>query len=679
MKRTLFILLALVLCLGLAGCGGEPASEAEDIAPPAADASVLAAPEMAYASKPLPLPEGVTEMTSVAVAGDTIYLCAGSTLYALDADGNVLRSFPLAVSDGSVAAMTAASDGTLWLMTVPAPSAVQPVSSVCHFDAEKGQVLGAFDLPATGVVPTEICADTAQERLYVSAGAQTLALDWNGNVLLQLAGQVYDLALAADGTLCALDAQPEAAALLALDFEDQRWDRALTFDTQDVGLYSGGQSHDLLADVDGTLCSLDTESLSLTPLLETALANATDLTNACALPEGRFLLEDWYGPTLYLARPAEGGGPVTITVAILNQSVLGPVVTAFNNSQDAYRVVLKNYAMEYNDQNNYYHDTAGLEHLGLDIASGDGPDILALDQLPVYQYIKNGLLEDLWPYIDADPDIDRSDLDEGMLAALETDGALYELATAVQMPALIAAPGTLDESQPVTWTGILEALGENAFAGNGADGLLDKAVCGDGSPFVDWEQNTCDFENDEFLALLALAKGAEQPKDPSTAPSILLRSVFAEQDLALNARELGLDDEVPAVLGLPGREGARYLLSPLIDFAICSQSEHKDGAWAFLRTFLTAPSTAWLGRYLTKGVQTDPSMFPEDVPADLLDRSGDGADEAFAAANGVFHSDTAAVNILREEAAPFLAGQAAAEDAAANIQNRMRLYLSERG
>ena len=41
--------------------------------------------------------------------------------------------------------------------------------------------------------------------------------------------------------------------------------------------------------------------------------------------------------------------------------------------------------------------------------------------------------------------------------------------------------------------------------------------------------------------------------------------------------------------------------------------------------------------------------------------------------------DVAAVNILREEAAPYLAGQTDARTAAANIQNRMRLYLSERG
>ncbi len=675
MKKILSILLAGAMCLGLAACGGSPAGKAAAV--PTADTSALAAPEQTYISAPMTLPEGVTEPTAAAAEGDTVYLCAGAALYSLDSGGTVTGSVDLAVDEGAVAAMAPAGDGTLWLMTVLQPTnGAQPTSAVCRLDPEQGQVLAAFDLP-TASASADMCSDGEARRLYISASAELLVLDWDGNELARLPGQVYDLALAADGTVCALDQQPDGAYLLTLDLDGQRWERVLAFDSQDVGLYSGGQGHGLLAEVDGTLCGLAPDTAAFTPLLDLAAANVTMLSAAFPLADGAFLLKDQYSPALYMARPGEAGsGPETVTLAVFGAGMLTPAVTAFNNSQDAYRVVLKDYS--YDEQTGAYldyYDTAGLAQLGLDIASGEGPDILALDAAPVYQYIKDGLLEDLYPYIDADPDIGREDLDGTLLAALETEGALYELAPVAQLRTLIAAPGALDGVE-LAWSALLERFDQDAFAGEGGSGLLEAGVCGDGSPFVDWEKGVCDFENDEFLALLALAKGAEQPAESGGA-ALLVRSVFGGAALAQNAGELGLAGQVPALRGLPGREGERYLLSPLMDFGILAQSEHKDGAWAFLRTLLTEPNGMWLGHFLAKDAGAD-APAPEGLSAEELAQLDQAADAAFSAAGGVFHRDMYVAAILREETAPYFAGQAGAEDAASAIQNRVSLYLSER-
>lgn len=672
MKKILSILLTGALCLGLAACGGQQTAGSA----PKADTSALAAPEQTYVTRPLSLPEGVTEPAAAAAAGDTVYLCAGSTLYSLDSGGAMTGSVDLAVDGGAVAAMAPAGDGTLWLMTVLQPAAgARTANAVCRLDPEKGQVLASFDLPIASAA-ADMCSDGENRRLYISASSELLVLDWDGNELARLPGQVYDLALAADGTVCALDQQPDGACLLTLDLDGRRWERALAFHTQDVGLYSGGQGHDLLAEAGGTLCALEPDTAALAPLLDLASANVITLSAAFPLADGAFLLADRYGPTLYLARPDDGSGPETVTLAVFGAGMLTPAVTAFNNSQDEYRVVLKDYT--YDEKTGAYldyYDTAGLARLGLDIASGEGPDILALDAVPVYQYVKDGLLEDLYPYIDADPDIGREALDGTLLAALERDGALYELAPVVQLRTLISAPGALDGMEELTWSALLERVGEGAFAGEGGSGLLEAGVCGDGSPFVDWEANACDFENDEFLALLALAKGAEQPGDE--APSLLVRSVFGGAGLAQNAGELGLEGQDPALRGLPGREGERYLLSPLLDFGILARSEHKDGAWAFLRTLLTEPDGMWLGRFLAKDAGADASA-PEGLPAEDLARLDQAADGAFSAADGVFHRDMYVAAILREETAPYFAGQAGAEDTAAAIQDRVSLYLAER-
>ena len=56
------------------------------------------------------------------------------------------------------------------------------------------------------------------------------------------------------------------------------------------------------------------------------------------------------------------------------------------------------------------------------------PDLIANNmQMPIRQYAAKGLLEDLWPYIDADPEYSRDKLMTKPLESLQTDGKLYQL------------------------------------------------------------------------------------------------------------------------------------------------------------------------------------------------------------------------------------------------------------
>ena len=52
--------------------------------------------------------------------------------------------------------------------------------------------------------------------------------------------------------------------------------------------------------------------------------------------------------------------------------------------------------------------TAGITKLNADIAAGNVPDIMVINnQLPVNSYIEKGLFEDLNPYIEKDEELDR--------------------------------------------------------------------------------------------------------------------------------------------------------------------------------------------------------------------------------------------------------------------------------
>jgi len=57
--------------------------------------------------------------------------------------------------------------------------------------------------------------------------------------------------------------------------------------------------------------------------------------------------------------------------------------------------------------------------------SGGGPDILAMDVLPIQQLARSGMLEDLSAYMDADPSFERADFRTNIFDAAEIDGRLW--------------------------------------------------------------------------------------------------------------------------------------------------------------------------------------------------------------------------------------------------------------
>ena len=59
------------------------------------------------------------------------------------------------------------------------------------------------------------------------------------------------------------------------------------------------------------------------------------------------------------------------------------------------------------------------------LMSGEGPDILAVDVIPVAKYVESGLLENLAPYMEQDPEFDRSDYRVNILDAVTWKGGTW--------------------------------------------------------------------------------------------------------------------------------------------------------------------------------------------------------------------------------------------------------------
>jgi hypothetical protein len=114
---------------------------------------------------------------------------------------------------------------------------------------------------------------------------------------------------------------------------------------------------------------------------------------------------------------------LTLACLYLDYNLRSQIVR-FNKTNPDYRIVVKDYSEYATDDDS----NAGLTKLNTEIISGNVPDIIANETgLPLAQYASKGLLEDLWPYIDADPEYSRDKLMAQPLNAAQTEGKLYRL------------------------------------------------------------------------------------------------------------------------------------------------------------------------------------------------------------------------------------------------------------
>ena len=80
------------------------------------------------------------------------------------------------------------------------------------------------------------------------------------------------------------------------------------------------------------------------------------------------------------------------------------MIVKFNRGNDKYRIEVTDYS-EYNNEENGYD--AGLTKLNTEIMAGNVPDILDISSLNYVQLASKGIIEDLYPYIDAYEELNR--------------------------------------------------------------------------------------------------------------------------------------------------------------------------------------------------------------------------------------------------------------------------------
>ena len=363
-----------------------------------------------------------------------------------------------------------------------------------------------------------------------------------------------------------------------------------------------------------------------------------------------------------------------------------------------------------------------------ELISGKGPDIIDMGRnvdatttlLPYRRMAQGGYLEDLWPYIENDPELGRGAVLEPPLKAAEVNGGLYIAFPAVWINTLTGAESIVGDRN--SWT--LKDLQE-AFASMPADSTIlscdsDRndafvyiaCMCLDN--YVDWETGQCNFDNENFRSLIEFVRSFPEKTpfhqiEPTDYNAMLeanresLERFYGGQQM-LKQEMIGRLQDVQRLDSIFGGK-ASFVGYPVEDgsvgscfsiagrsLAMSSACRNKEAAWDFLRqTFLPKGSKEVFGPIPINLHDYERSKAC-DVSTTISNVLGPDYDYVIRAATkderqryeSLLNSidkidlcDKTIFDIVQEFAGSYFAGDKTLDETIQLIQNRVTLYVNE--
>ncbi len=421
--------------------------------------------------------------------------------------------------------------------------------------------------------------------------------------------------------------------------------------------------------------------------------------------------------------PEGNEGKVTLTLGVLDKYAPGLsfLVDTYNAQSEKYYVEIVDYLPESYDNAVW---EASVDRFRMDLATGKGTDIVQCSDLVPDDLGYAGVLMDLKPFLTAE-DAQEKYLGN-ILECAQTGDALYEVSPAFTL-GFIAGDGS-KLGMETGWT-LEEML--SAFGRNGRDGAAlakggvrtaAQLISFSLEDYVDWDTGTADFCKEEFYRILEFGREADtgefiRPTQETVAAGTHLASCEGFVSVADMQYLKWLFGENAAVKGYPCSHGTGVAVDIGQDsMGICSYSQCPEGAWDFLEFYMDGSWTEAehdaggervKGRFshYFAGFPLNRQLFEEMLaqsmvqqyfpdtgdPVPLLAKGDNYPDfyantkedvemlrEAVASADRrAVPMQSAILQIIEEEVSGYNAGTLTTEQTAANIQNRMQLYLEE--
>ena len=423
---------------------------------------------------------------------------------------------------------------------------------------------------------------------------------------------------------------------------------------------------------------------------------------------------------------------LTLAVQYLDWEARSQIIK-FNRSHDSVRIELQDYS-EYNTEEDY---EAGLTKLRTEILAGNVPDIIDLSGLPAKQLAAKGILADLYPLLDADPELSREDFFPNVLKAMENNGQLFSTCSQFYVISTVGAASVVGTEPGWTYKDLMAALEQMpegctvfSYSDTRYD-VLQMCLMLDMDRFVDWNTGKVSFDSPEFIELLNFAKNfpaefdwenyewTEEDSEDNRirdGRQLLITEYLSGFENISNYENIfgGLD--AFTYIGYPTSSGVGNMLNPSIGYAISSKCQNKEAAWEFVRVFLTedyqkdnvynipsnihcyeAKKTDLMTPTYIKDENGNIMLDPETGEKMMESKGGywdsskqewvetysyskeeiDKVESVILNTERVYSSDTSIFDIVREQAEAFFAGQRSAEDVAKLIQSKTMIYVNE--
>ena len=691
-----------------------------------------------------------------------------------------------------------AADGTLWLLErhyhswteIPEEASSDAVESGEYTRSEETYKL--VQVAEDGSVKTELPleelrahGELAEQEGTYSFNVLGMVSDEDGHVLLALDEWFSGAngAYSEDSRICILDAGtgaltdtipmssvPERLAVLPdgrvavsyfeaasqriglFDVKTKTMEEGITVDDFINGMTAGGGAWPLYYSAGDSLYGIslpDGEPEKLLNWIDCDVARNGD-ESICVMDDGRIVTTasektvSGIKNELVVLKPvsaAEFPTRKVLTMAVYNlHPFTSAMITRFNRNNPDYHIEVTDYA-QYDDytSNNSEDWRAGINRLQTEIIAGNIPDILDISLLSADRLGTKGILEDLYPYIDADPEFGRSDLQEHVLSTFEEDGKLYQTVSNFY----ILTTGGLSNvvGDKIGWdmaafnAAYQELLAENPQATvfdiyTTRSDVLTFLLYLEMENFVDWKTGQCAFESQAFLDFLTFVKGFPGSFDWASAD---LTAADLDQDTRLlmgmqmmkqcnfacfedvQTNTVGLGGAPITFVGYPTEIGVGSMFAQIGNsFAITSSCTDKEAAWQLVRLFFLPEYQVQLGGNVfptNKAVYEDvkraaqtPSYERNPDGSYALDADGNRIEadrgsiqlngqiynyravtdeeialmeELIAATNNILHTDNSLREIIEEGSAPFFGDQRSLDETARQIQSRANLYVNE--
>ena len=290
----------------------------------------------------------------------------------------------------------------------------------------------------------------------------------------------------------------------------------------------------------------------------------------------------------------------------------------FNKSQTACRIEIHDYS-EFNTQDDY---NAGLTKLNTEIIAGKVPDILDTNGLPIHQYGGKGLLEDLWPYIEGDEELGgRDGVMQEVLQAAEQDGALYRLFNSFTIRTAVGASSVVGDDFSWTLEDLNTALARmpedcSIFSeGDTKESMLYSVMAMQLGNFVDFKSGECRFDSGEFIALLEFCNSFplkynwesvdwDEYEDDMTRISagrqlLSPETLYDFQYIQIQQHIFGGDITYVGYPREDGGVGSSFVVQE--GLAMSSTCKDKEAAWSFIRELILPQSSVGEDRFYFNG------------------------------------------------------------------------------